>query len=73
MAQLSPDQDKTERDGRRRLSKMLFACRENLEMWADVVEARGHGQPLEIRRLVREIDEFRKTQGWNPDGYGGEK
>jgi hypothetical protein len=44
----------------RQLSRILFEAREQLEMWADV------------RKLIREVDEFRAAQGWSPDGFGDE-
>jgi hypothetical protein len=59
-----------------RLSKILFSSREALEMYADVVEARVHRVDRHLRRLVAEIDEFRREQGWGPRegfvGFGGE-
>lgn len=60
-----------------RLSKILFSSREALEMYADVVEARVHRVDRHLRRLVAEIDEFRREQGWGPQaegmvGFGGE-
>lgn len=55
-----------------RLSAMLFDAREQIEMWADVVESRT-GQPAEhARRLVAEIDGYRAERGWSPNGFGGE-
>ena len=55
-----------------RLSKMLFDARENLDMWADVVEAKS-GQPAkQVRDLIAEIDLYRAEAGWSPHGFGGE-
>jgi hypothetical protein len=60
-----------------RLSRLLYAARESIEMWADTVEARVHRVDRHNRRLVAEIDEFRREQGWGPKeegfvGFGGE-
>lgn len=56
----------------RRLSKLLFDCRELVEMYADVVEART-GRPVAWpRRVLSEVDAYRAEQGWSPNGYGGE-
>lgn len=56
-----------------KLSRLLFDAREQIEMWADVVE-RGTGQPADhLRRLVAEIDAYRAEHGWSPHGFGGEE
>jgi hypothetical protein len=50
----------------------MFEAREQVEMWADVVEARS-GRPAEYpRRLVAAIDAYRAERGWSPHGFGGE-
>lgn len=56
-----------------RLSKMLWACREEIEMWADVVENRTGKEAKYLRDLVKEIDTYRTEQGWSPDGFGNEE
>jgi hypothetical protein len=55
------------------LSKMLFEAREQVEMWADVVEARTGLRATHTRRVIAEIDTYRAEQGWSPDGFGGEE
>lgn len=55
-----------------RLSKLLWDARENLEILADVVERRSGRPDTFTRGLVRQIDEYRAEQGWNPNGFGGE-
>jgi hypothetical protein len=52
---------------------MLFQARENLEMWADVVESKTGLPAASVRRLVDEIDEYRSEHGWNPNGFGREQ
>jgi hypothetical protein len=55
-----------------RLSRLLFEAREQIDMWADVVESRT-GQSAEyVRRVVAEIDAYRAEHGWSPHGFGGE-
>lgn len=55
-----------------RLSRLLFLARESVEMLADTVEARVHRVDRHNRRLVAEIDAFRREQGWGPrDGFVG--
>lgn len=57
----------------RRLSRILFLAREEIEMWADVVESRT-GAPANVpRSIVREIDAYREEQGWNLHGFGDEE
>ena len=54
------------------LSRLLFMAREELDMWADVVEART-GQPAtSTRRLIADIDQMRAAEGWSPHGFGSE-
>lgn len=55
-----------------KLSRMLFAARESLEMLADIVEKDSGKPDLATRALVFDIDEYRKSQGWNPHGFGSE-
>lgn len=55
-----------------RLSKLLFTAREAIEMLADIVSARTHQNPLHLRELVCEIDNYRADRGWSPHGFGGE-
>ena len=60
-----------------RLSKMLWDARESLEMWADVVEhvaANNTGMRMDthLRRLIKDLDEYRAERGWSPNGFGGE-
>lgn len=52
-------------------SKITFFIREQLHMWADVIDSRGIGD-RHTRFLVRLIDAYRESKGWDPDGYGGE-
>ena len=54
------------------LSRIMFDAREQIDMWADVVEVQS-GQPADHqRRLVAEIDAYRAVRGWSPHGFGGE-
>jgi hypothetical protein len=41
-------------------------------MWADVVALRSKRESPHLRKLIREVDEFRAAQGWSPDGFGDE-
>lgn len=52
------------------LSKMLFGAREQIDMWADVVEGRTGSESTTQRTLVAEIDAFRKARGWSAGGFG---
>lgn len=55
------------------LSRLLFEAREEIEMWADVVEARGGWRAaLYPREVVRRIDNYRVGRGWSRHGFGGE-
>ena len=54
------------------LSALLFKSREELDMWADVVEARAGRPAASTRHLIAEIDGYRAARGWSPDGFGGE-
>lgn len=56
----------------RRLSKLLFEARDELENWADVVEASAGRTALDVRHLVGRIDDYRAERGWSPHGFGGE-
>lgn len=54
------------------LSRLLFAAREEIEMWADVVEARTGKQATHTREVLAQLDTYRAERGWSPDGFGGE-
>jgi hypothetical protein len=54
------------------LSRLLFEVREELDMWADVTEARMSQPATSTRELITRIDEYRAARGWSPDGFGGE-
>lgn len=57
-----------------RLSKMTWDAREQIEMWADSIDRRtSPNKATAVRRLVEQIDEYRKERGWSPDGFGGEE
>lgn len=56
----------------KRLSRLLFAARESVEMFADIVEARAGKPDTYTRRLVSEIDQYRAERGWSPHGFGHE-
>lgn len=60
-------------DDNSRLSRLLFAAREEIDMWADIIEAKTGEKADPQRRIVREIDEYRAERGWSPNGYGGEQ
>lgn len=53
------------------LSKLLFEAREQISMWADVVEKRARRSPY-LDSLRDRIDQFRMDRGWSPHGFGGE-
>lgn len=54
------------------VSKLMFEAKESLEMWNDVVNAKmGRDDPY-TKGLIDRIVEYRKTQGWSPNGFGGE-
>lgn len=55
-----------------RLSRLLFDAREQIDMWADVVEARSRRPATDARKVVAEIDAYRAEHGWSPHGFGGE-
>ncbi len=55
-----------------RLSKMLFEAREEIEMWAEVVEIRTGRRAASTCRVLERIDGFRQEQGWSRHGFGGE-
>jgi len=54
------------------LSKLLFEARELIDMLGDIVEGRTGQTDTWSHRVRDEIDEFRQSQGWAPDGFGGE-
>jgi hypothetical protein len=59
--------------GEAELSKLLFLAREELEMWADVVESET-GKPADsTRRVIEGIDAYRQERGWSPHGFGSEE
>lgn len=55
------------------LSRLLFEAREQIEMWADVVERQTGRSADYPRRLVAEIDAYRAERGWSPHGFGDER
>lgn len=54
------------------LSRLLFESRERVDMAGDVVEAQTGKRDEWARRLVAEIDAYRASRGWSPDGFGRE-
>lgn len=52
---------------------MLWDAREQVSMLADIVEARTGRVDHAALRLRMQIDQFRREQGWSPDGFGGEE
>lgn len=54
------------------LSRVLFEAREQLDMWADVVESRTGERDHSLTRLIKEIDTYRRNRGWLEGGYGNE-
>ncbi len=54
------------------LSRLLYEAREEIDMWRVVVENRTGERAGRCRDLIERIDRYRREQGWNPDGYGGE-
>lgn len=60
------------RGGDAELSKLLFEAREQLDMWADIVEVKSGVPARYPREVVARIDAYRAERGWSPDGFGGE-
>lgn len=56
-----------------KLSKLLFDARESIEMFVDILERRTKAVALYERGIIKQIDEYRKTKGWSPHGFGGEQ
>lgn len=56
----------------RELSKLLFEAREEIEMWADVVEARTGKSASQTRDVLARLDQYRAERGWSPHGFGYE-
>lgn len=54
------------------LSKLLFEAREEIEMWADVVEVRTGKPARQTRELLAALDAYRAERGWSPHGFGHE-
>jgi hypothetical protein len=54
------------------LSRVLFESRELVSMFGEVVESRTSRVDNWTRRVVKEIDGFRREQGWSEGGFGGE-
>ena len=55
------------------LSRILWNARENIEMYADLIEGRhGKAAGVPLRDDIKEIDDYRASRGWSPNGYGGE-
>jgi hypothetical protein len=57
-----------------RLSRLLFEAREIVDMYKDIVEARGgsNSEDNYLARLRDDIDAYRTERGWSPDGFGNE-
>jgi hypothetical protein len=56
----------------RDLSRVLFEARERISMQIDVTESQTGKLDAWGQRLLREIDEIRAREQWNPHGFGGE-
>jgi hypothetical protein len=56
-----------------RLSRLLFAAREQIAMWAEVVEKRAGRPATDVRQVLDEIDAYRAERGWSAHGFGGER
>lgn len=57
----------------RQLSRMLFDCRELIDMLVGLIRARSTSHADWPFRVIKEIDDFRAAQGWSPHGFGGER
>jgi hypothetical protein len=57
---------------KKELSMLLFLAREQIAMWGDVVEQRVGRRDVGTDNIRDSIDQFRKDQGWDPDGFGDE-
>lgn len=62
----SPELDEVE------LSRLLFEAREEIAMWADVVEHRTAKRDRQLDDLLSRIDAYRARRGWDLDGFGHE-
>lgn len=54
------------------LSRMLFEAREIASMYFDVVKIETGKEDDWLKRHIRQIDEYRASKGWSPDGFGNE-
>lgn len=54
------------------LSRMMFSAREYLDMYGDMMRTWGVDPTTGPHRIRDEIDAYRVSRGWNPDGFGGE-
>lgn len=54
------------------LSRTLFQVREQLSMWADIVEGRAGMRDPQLSRVIGDVDKIRRDQGWSENGFGGE-
>ncbi len=59
-------------DEAQELSMLLFLAREQVAMWADVVERRVGIRDTTVDKIRDSIDAYRARFGWDPDGIGGE-
>ena len=55
------------------LSAVLFAAREQISMWGDVIEARAGVRDVHTDSVRNSVDAYRAKRGWSPHGYGGEE
>jgi hypothetical protein len=55
-----------------RLSRLLFAAREQIDMWGDVVQTIHGRRDRHTDRVRDDIDAYRAERGWSPNGFGGE-
>lgn len=61
------------KDEAKKLSKLLFECRELISMHGGMVMAQTGMVSRWETRVVKEVDDYRSEKGWSPDGFGGER
>jgi len=63
----------TSQTERRWLSMVLFAAREQLDMWGDVIEKKVGVRDPQTDAVRDGIDDYRRARGWSSHGYGREE
>jgi hypothetical protein len=58
---------------RRWLSMLLYAAREQIDMWGDVIERQTGVRDEHTDGVRNAIDDYRAARGWPGNGFGGEE